>query len=341
MTKAFISGCAGPVLTEAERAFFRAEDPWGLILFGRNCETPDQISRLSAEFRAAVGRADAPVVIDQEGGRVMRLKPPLWPSYPSGRIYGLLYEQDSAAGLRAAWLGARLIADDLLAIGITMDCLPVLDLLYPETVAAIGNRSYGRDPAMVAALGMAAAEGLLAGGVLPVMKHMPGHGRAEVDSHHDLPRIRAPREAILADDVAPFHAFRAAPFGMTAHLLYEAIDPAAPATQSKIVVDEIIRGAIGFDGALMSDDLSMQALGGTLGDRARKAHAAGLDLVLHCNGDMNEMRQVADATPELAGVALARCQRGMARRQDPAAGFDRAAHRAEFEALIGRIEPLA
>ncbi|MCY1707505.1 beta-N-acetylhexosaminidase [Pannonibacter sp. SL95] len=341
MTKAFISGCAGLELTDDERAFFRAEDPFGLILFGRNCQSPEQIAALSADFRSVVGRPDAPVLIDQEGGRVMRLKPPLWPNYPSGRSYGLLYELDAAAGLRAAFLGARLIAADLLAIGITMDCLPVLDVLYPETVAAIGNRSYGPDPEMVAALGMAAAEGLLAGGVLPVMKHIPGHGRAQVDSHLDLPRITAPLEDILARDVAPFRAYSKAPFGMTAHLLYEAIDPSAPATQSALIVERIIRGEIGFDGALMSDDLSMQALGGSLGERAEKTHAAGVDLVLHCNGDMDEMRQVAAATPELSGRALERCLAGLALRKDPAPGFDRAVARAEFDALMARVEVTA
>jgi beta-N-acetylhexosaminidase len=338
MTKAFITGCAGLELTADERTFLTDEDPWGLILFRRNCESAVQISALTASFREAVGRADAPVLIDQEGGRVQRLRPPLAPSYPPARRFGQLYELDREKGMRAAFLGARLIAHDLAALGITVDCMPVLDVLFPQTVDAIGDRAYADEPEAVAALARAACDGLLAGGVLPVIKHLPGHGRAEVDSHLELPRVRAPRSDLEALDMLPFRKLADLPLGMTCHLLFEDIDPDHPATQSKIIIEQVIRRQIGFDGVLMSDDLSMEALGGGIGSRAAKSFAAGCDLALHCNGDMAEMRQVAEVAPELEGVSLARCDRALASRRVPQAGFDALAARAEMDALLAGAE---
>src|SRR4029079_5876848 len=227
--KAFISGCAGTQLSPDERNFFVREEPWGLILFRRNCETPDQIRGLAAQFRAAVGRKDAPVLIDQEGGRVQRLRPPTWPAYPPGRVMGRVAETDRARGARAAWLQARLIAADLAELGIDVDCLPVLDVV-PGISAAIGHRSFGPDPAITALLGRAMADGLAAGGLLPVMKHIPGHGRAEADSHHALPVVDADLATLAATDFAPFAVLADLPMAMTCHVVYRAIDPEHPAT---------------------------------------------------------------------------------------------------------------
>lgn len=334
MTKAFISGCSGLELTLEETAFFKGEDPWGVILFRRNCDTPEQVKTLVAAFRDAVGRADAPVLIDQEGGRVQRLRSPNWPAYPPQGRFGELYGDDPQQGLRTAWLGARLIAHDLLSLGITVDCLPLLDLRLPETVDAIGDRAFSADAAIVAELGRAVCDGLLAGGVLPVIKHLPGHGRARVDSHLELPRIAASEQQLREADFRPFIALSDMPLAMTAHLLYEAIDPIYPATQSAEIIHRIVRSEIGFDGCLMSDDISMKALGGDMRERAAASFAAGCDLVLHCNGDMDEMKAVAAAAPQLTGLPLRRCQKAVAARIDPQQEFDPEAARQEFELLL-------
>ena len=334
MTKAFISGCSGTVLTPEETAFFREVNPWGLILFRRNCEAPKQVTDLVASFREAVGRAAAPVLIDQEGGRVMRLRPPNWPSYPPAGTFGTLYEKDTQSGKKAAWLDARLIAHDLLTIGITVDCLPLLDLRLPETVDAIGDRAYSDDPDTVADLGRATCEGLMAGGVLPVIKHLPGHGRARIDSHLELPRISAAREDLSRSDFLPFKELSDLPLAMTAHLLYEEVDPEHPATQSRTIIQDIIRGEIGFDGCLMSDDISMKALGGDMRERAALSFAAGCDLVLHCNGDMAEMKAVAEAAPVLQGRSLERCDQALAMRKQLEADFDPVAAREELDELL-------
>lgn len=333
MTKAFISGCSGYELLPEEEAFFRSEDPWGLILFRRNCGDPGQLAKLVASFRAAVGRSDAPVLIDQEGGRVQRLRPPNWPSFPPANRFGYLYGEDPRRARKAAFLGARLIAHELLDLGITVDCLPLLDICYPDTVDAIGDRAYSNDPDIVADLGRASYDGLLAGGVLPVIKHLPGHGRALVDSHLELPRVRASCDE-LEEDYRPFRALVDAPLAMTAHLLYEAVDGDLPATQSPRVIQDVIRKEIGFSGCLMSDDISMKALGGDMRERASACFAAGCDIVLHCNAEMSEMKAVASATPELAGVACERCEAALALRMDPAPGFDALAAHAEFARLI-------
>ncbi len=312
--RAFIVGCVGLRLNEDERAFFRASRPWGLILFKRNIDNPTQVAALTSEFRSVVGY-DAAVLVDQEGGRVQRLSPPNWRAYPAGAAYAQARSGVEASDL--ARLGARLIAHDLKSLGIDVDCLPVLDTPVEGAHNIIGDRAYAKDALSVARLGRAAAQGLLAGGVLPVMKHIPGHGRALADSHLELPIVRASRAELEAHDFAPFKANRDLPAAMSAHVVYTALDPERPATHSPYVVREIIRGHIGFDGLLMSDDLSMKALGGSFFDRARKLFAAGLDLALHCNGDLGEATAVAEASPVLSGAALARAERAKAAIRAP------------------------
>ena len=302
--RAFVSGCQGFRLSQEERAFLREADPWGLILFKRNVESREQLRALTSEFRALVGR-DAPVLIDQEGGRVQRLAPPLWAAYPAAaRFDAELGRERAEAAVR---LTMRLIAHDLREVGINVDCAPVLDVADEATHAVIGSRAYGRDPARVAALARAAMAGLLAGGVAPVVKHIPGHGRARADSHLELPVVEASR-AELERDFAPFRALKDAPAAMTAHVVYTALDRERPATTSPKVLSQIVRADIGFDGLLISDDLSMKALGGPFEERTRAVFAAGVDIALHCNGDLAEGRPVAEATPPLEGRALARAE---------------------------------
>jgi len=335
--RACILGCSATALTDAERGFFRDADPWGFILFRRNVESPDQVRRLVDAFRASVGRADAPVLIDQEGGRVQRLRPPHWPAYPPGRAYGELPPADRR---EMAWLGARLIANDLHALGVTVDCLPVLDVPSPGAHDVIGDRAYASEPGETASLGRAAAEGLIAGGVLPVVKHIPGHGRAGVDSHKRLPMVDATLADLEARDFAPFRALADMPMAMTAHVVYRALDRACPATTSALVIAEIIRGAIGFQGLLISDDLSMEALKGGLAERTAAALAAGCDVALHCNGDAEEMTGVVAAAPPLAGQALARAVAALARLPDEIGPFDATEGRARFDAAFdGRWVP--
>lgn len=330
---AFISGCAGPTLSADEVAFFRDARPWGFILFKRNCETPEQVAALTRALREAAGRPEAPVLIDQEGGRVQRLGPPHWPAYPAGAVYGAIYAKDPAKGLRAATLGARLIACDLLALGIDVDCLPVLDVPVPGAHDVIGARAYARTPEPVAAIGRAVAEGLLAGGVLPIVKHMPGHGRAGVDSHLSLPRVATDRATLSTTDFAPFRANADLPMAMSAHVVFEAIDAEAPATQSARVIADVIRDEIGFDGLLMTDDLGMEALSGMPADRARRSLDAGIDIVLHCNGKLDQMRAVAGVVGPLHGVAADRAARALTWRRVPAP-LDEAAARAELAELL-------
>jgi len=329
--KALIFGCAGPHLEPAERDFFRAANPAGFILFQRNCVDPDQVRSLVADLKAAVGRPDAPVLIDQEGGRVQRLKPPHWRAAPSS---GRIAQLPAAAAERAAWLNARLIALDLDFLGIAIDCMPVLDLPVPGAHEVIGSRALGTEPAPVARLGRAVMQGLEAGGVLPVIKHLPGHGRATVDSHEHCPVVETPEEELLARDLAPFQALADAPFAMTAHVVYTAWDAKRPGTLSPIVIREIIRGRIGFAGALISDDLSMKALGGDLPDRARGALAAGCDLALHCNGKLDEMMALAAAVGSLDEAGAARFGQALARRNTPEP-VDPAALLAELGELLG------
>jgi beta-N-acetylhexosaminidase len=282
--RAFITGLAGPTLTPDERQFLRESQPWGFILFKRNIQSPSQVAEFVKECRAVIRDPGAPVLIDQEGGRVQRLGPPHWPAYPSGSLYGTLYDADPNAGLAAAELGARLIAADLKTLGIDVDCMPVADVPVTGSDMVIGDRAYGANPRKVAALARAVADGLLAGGVLPVIKHMPGHGRANADSHHKLPVIGADRAELETTDFAAFRPLASLPAGMTAHVVFTAFDPHLPATTSRTMIDQVIRGYIGFDGLLMTDDVSMQALQGSIGQRTAAALAAGCDVVLHCNG---------------------------------------------------------
>jgi len=281
---ACILGCSGAALTAEERAFFRDVRPWGFILFKRNVESPEQVRALVEALRACVGRADAPVLVDQEGGRVQRLGPPHWNRYPPGRAFGTLAGNDPLLRREIARLGARLLAHDLAALGINVDCVPVLDVPVPGAHDVIGDRAYGTTPDDVAVLGRAAAEGLIAGGVLPVIKHMPGHGRAGVDSHLNLPVVETAYDELDAVDFAPFRVLSDMPMAMTAHVVYTAIDPKRPSTTSRKAVREVMRGAIGFDGLIMTDDLSMKALKGSIAERTRRALAAGCDVILHCNG---------------------------------------------------------
>ena len=318
---ASIYGCEGTGLSEREARFFREAKPWGFILFARNISDPAQVRRLVGDLREAAGH-DAEVLIDQEGGRVQRLTPPNWRRYPPGRRYGEIYEQDAEQGLHAARLGAQLIAAELRHLGITVDCLPVLDVPVPGAHDVIGDRAYADVPGPVAALGLAAAEGLLSGGVLPVIKHVPGHGRAGVDSHKSLPVVDTPAAELSRIDFGPFHALRHMPLAMTAHVVYSALDPDRPATTSPLVIEKVIREEIGFGGVLMSDDLSMEALKGTLAERARQSLEAGCDLVLHCNGKMGEMEQVAAEVPILSGEPLGRSETAISQRKVPIASLD-------------------
>lgn len=306
--RAFVAGCLGLALTPDERAFFREADPFGFILFRRNIDQPEQVRALTASLREAVGRADAPILIDQEGGRVQRLGPPHWPRYPAGRAYGLLPQSRR----ETARLGARLMAHDLRELGITVDCLPVLDVPMPGAHDVIGDRAYGEDPQTVNALGGAAAAGLMAGAVLPVAKHIPGHGRAGADSHLSLPRVDASLAELRSRDFFPFKCLSHLPAAMTAHVVYEAIDPERPGTVSRRVIQDIVRGEIGFEGLLFTDDLSMKALSGSFRTRAEEAIAAGCDIALHCCGDLAEARGVAEGVPVLSGASLDRAEAALA-----------------------------
>ena len=335
--RAFITGIAGTRLNPAERAFLAEYRPWGLILFARNCTHRRQIAALCAEFRLAVGRNDAPVFIDQEGGRVQRLRPPLAWRYPAAAWIGAIDRVDNAIAGRAAFLYGRLIAEDLAAIGITADCLPVLDVRRPETHDVIGDRAFSDQPETVAQLARRQMEGLMAGGVSPVMKHIPGHGRATADSHFDLPQVDAPLSALEGTDFVPFIHVNDCGMAMTAHVIYEALDAGRPATLSPSVVGGVIRGIIGFDGLLMTDDLSMKALKGPMEGRARAALDAGCDMLLHCNGDMPEMEAVADAAPVLEGKALERAGAAIAPRNHVETGARVEELRAEFLALMARF----
>src|ERR1700761_1948476 len=292
MTKAFIIGISGPELNVDERAFIAAERPWGFILFKRNVETPAQVASLVDELKKCAGRPEAPVLIDQEGGRVQRLGPPQWPAYPPGAVFGRLYDLDPALGLKAARLSSRLIAADLAELGITVDCLPLADVPVAGADAIIGDRAYGTEPGKVAAIARAVTEGLEKGGILPVLKHIPGHGRATADSHLRLPEVKASKSDLERSVFAAFQPLADLPMAMTAHVVFSVLDPVHPATTSATIIAQVIRGAIGFQGLLMSDDVSMNALAGTIAERTRASLTAGCDMVLHCNGKLAEMRGV-------------------------------------------------
>ena len=334
MTRACILGCSGTRLNGEERALFETAEPFGFILFARNIENPDQVRALVREMRAIVGRDDALILIDQEGGRVQRLKPPHWPDFPPAALFGEIYAHNKARGLDAARLGAKLIAAELSELGINVDCLPVADLRLPEGHGIISDRSYGNEPSAVAELASAAADGLMEGGVLPVLKHIPGHGRARADSHEELPVVATSLAELDRTDFEPFRRLAGLPIAMTAHVVYSAIDPDRPATVSPVVIDQIVRGRIGFDGLLLTDDLSMRALTGSLGGRTESAFAAGCDMALHCNGRLEEMREVVAASPVLAGEASRRAGAALGRLGTPGKGLNVAEARTRFSAMI-------
>jgi beta-N-acetylhexosaminidase len=338
-TRAFITGIGSHSLTADERDFLRDAAPWGFILFKRNVENPAQVRALVDQLREAVGWA-APILIDQEGGRVQRLGPPHWPIYPPGAVFSALYDDEPAKGLRAATLSSRLIAADLAEVGIDVDCLPLADVPVPGADAVIGNRAYGTHPEKVAAIARAVTEGLEQGGVLPVLKHIPGHGRANADSHHALPVVDTAKEELEAVDFAAFRPLADLPMAMTAHVVFNAFDAAQPATTSATMITQVIRGSIGFQGLLMSDDVSMNALSGTIADRTKALFAAGCDVALHCNGKLDEMQQVVRETPVLSGQPLQRADAALAAKR-AATAFDRGAGRAELDALIARAGAVA
>jgi beta-N-acetylhexosaminidase len=334
--RAAVLGLLGPDLSPVEAAFFRKVNPWGFILFGRNVTDPAQLRRLTADLRAAVGR-DAPIFVDQEGGRVQRLRGPHWSEWlPPLNMVRMAMEAapdtPEQAACRAMELRYRLIAAELRGVGIDANCAPCLDVASSKTHPFLLNRCFSNDPALIARLGRAAADGHLAGGVLPVIKHMPGHGRATLDSHKGLPRVTAPRAMLETHDFVPFRALSDLPIAMTAHIVYDAIDAENPATTSATVV-QVMREGIGFAGLLMSDDLSMNALAGSLGERAAATIAAGVDIALHCNGKMEEMVPVVEAAGDLTPKATLRAQAALALRKDPET-VDIAALRADLSGLV-------
>jgi len=334
--RAFITGISGTELNADERTFIRSELPWGFILFKRNVENPKQVALLVDELKRLAGRSEVPILIDQEGGRVQRLGPPHWPLYPPGAMFGSLYDTDPAAGLKAAHLSARLIAADLTDLGITVDCLPLADVPVAGADSVIGDRAYGAEPAKVAKIARAVTEGLAEGGILPILKHIPGHGRATVDSHLRLPEVKSSQSELDRTDFAAFRPLADLPMAMTAHVVFSAIDPVHPATTSATIIREVIRGVIGFQGLLMSDDVSMNALSGSVAERTRAITAAGCDIVLHCNGKLTEMREVAAEAPELSGMAWQRAHQALASRRAPQP-IDRRAARAELEVMMKKV----
>ncbi len=324
---AFITALGGLELSSEEAAVLRAVRPCGVILFARNISDPEQVRRLTGAVREAIASDDLMILVDQEGGRVQRMKPPHWSLLPPGSHYAQCYVQDAAHALVATRLVARLMAEELRDVGINTDCAPVLDLPVPGSHAIIGDRAFGDTPAQVVALGGAQAQGLIAGGVLPVIKHVPGHGRATKDSHLDLPVVDTPRAELTVTDFATFAALARLPAAMTAHVVFSTIDPERPASTSGTVTRDVIRGAIGFDGLLMSDDLGMKALEGTVAEKAKAVFDAGSDVALLCSGDLAETKAVAEVAPALAGVPLARLRRASAVFRQQPQDFDRAAAR--------------
>lgn len=314
ISSAVIFGCAGLTLSDAEKEFFKKVNPVGFILFARNIDTPEQVKALVASLRDAVGRKDAPVLIDQEGGRVQRLKPPHWEDHPAGEVFGRLYEADPSQAMDAAHMNARLIGRELKELGIDVDCLPLLDVPVDNAHDVIGDRAFSKDPRAVADLGLAVCEGLLSEGIMPIVKHMPGHGRAFADSHFNLPVVSTGLVDLERNDFEPFKRLASAPWGMTAHIVYSAIDQQKPASLSKKVIGDIIRGYIGFKGFLVCDDMSMKALKGSLADLTTEALDAGCDAVLHCNGKMEEMQEIASTVRPLTEDAAKRLDRSFCMR---------------------------
>jgi len=331
MTKpaACIFGCEGLHLTAAEKQFFQTANPWGFILFARNLTDANQIRALTTDIRQTMGR-NVPILIDQEGGRVQRLRAPDWSEWLSPLDHVTQNPDICSIELRY-----RIIAAELQALGIDVNCAPMLDIATADSHEIIENRCFGRDPETVTKMGRAAASGLLAGGVLPIIKHIPGHGRANMDSHFELPKLDTPFATLQASDFIPFKQLSDLPMAMTAHITYTGIDPDNCATQSTKVINTI-RTDMGFDGLIMTDDLSMKALNGSFADRCNASFGAGCDVVLHCNGVMAEMVQVAAATPALSGKSLARADAALKMRQTPGA-FDLKAAKSEFAQMMQRV----
>ena len=334
--QAAIYGLAGPELTENERDFFRDVDPAGYILFKRNCLNSEQLRKLNDDLYALSGRPDLPILIDQEGGRVARMQPPEWPAFPQAAAFADLYDLAPSSAIEATRVNARALALMLRAVGVNVNCLPVLDVRQPGATEIVGDRSLGGDPMQVSALGRAVLDGMASAGVVGVVKHMPGHGRALVDSHKELPLVTASDDE-LAIDLEPFERLRWAPMGMVAHVVYSAWDPDLPASLSPAVIGTIIRDRIGFDGLLMTDDLGMDALTGDMGSRAAAAVAAGCDIALHCSGDMTEMQSVAASVPDLSADGEARLARAMAGTLNEADDIDFAEAVAKRDALLALV----
>jgi beta-N-acetylhexosaminidase len=333
LMQAAIYGLSGADLTDDERAFFRDADPAGYILFRRNCETADQLRRLTDSLQALSGRRDLPILIDQEGGRVARMRAPEWPEFPTGEAFDRLYQAAPSSAIEAARSNARALALTLKAVGINVNCLPLLDVRQPDADEIIGDRALGSEPMQVAALGRAILDGMASAGVVGVVKHIPGHGRALCDSHVALPVVTASDQE-LEIDVQPFERLKWAPMAMTAHVVYTAWDPDHPASQSPRVIQDIVRGRIGFEGRLMSDDIGMEALQGGFGERAAGVVAAGNDLALHCSGDMAEMLALASAVPQIGEEARERLTRAMASAEPIADGPDYAEAAAKRDELL-------
>ncbi len=328
-----IFGLSGPVLTADEAAFFRDADPLGYILFGRNCVDRAQMRALTDSLRDLSGRDDLPILIDQEGGRVARMQPPEWPAFPAGPAFDALYEVAPSSAIEAARANGQALALMLAEVGVNVNCAPLLDVRMPETTPAVGGRTFGSDPMRVAALGRAMLDGMAKGGVVGVVKHMPGHGRGVVDSHYELPVVDAD-DAALERDIEPFRTLRDAPMGMTCHVVFKAWDADHPATLSPTVIRDVIRGRIGFDGLLMTDDIDMKALSGTAGEKAAQAIAAGCDVALDCWARMGEMEEIVGRLSDAPPVTLARLERAMARaRPEPGAIDDLIAKREALLAL--------
>lgn len=325
MTSALILGMSGLDLTADERAFFREADPWGYIVFARNIADKAQLLRLTDRLREVSGRADVPILIDQEGGRVARLKEPVWRHPPPAAAFAGIYGRDVETAMEAAFLNSRLIAAELREVGINVSCSPCIDLLHEEGHGIIGDRALGSETNQIAELGRAVAEGLLDGAVLPVVKHIPGHGRARTDSHLELPEVVTAHEELSRTDFVPFRSLSDMPMAMTAHVVYSALDPERCATLSSRVVHHVIRGEIGFDGLLMSDDVGMNALSGGFDERTHRSLVAGCDVVLHCSGNMDEMQECLRGARTLDGEAARRA----------AAALDRIAPPSDFDAGKG------
>jgi beta-N-acetylhexosaminidase len=336
MTNAAIYGLAGTTLTADERAFFRDCRPTGYIVFRRNIEDRAQLRALTDALRDLEGHDDVPILIDQEGGRVARMRPPEWPAFPAGEAFDRLYQLAPSSAIEAARVNARALGLMLNEVGITIDCLPMLDVRQPGATDIVGDRALGSNPMQVSALGRAILDGLASAGVLGVVKHIPGHGRALVDSHKELPVVDA-GEDLLSIDLEPFERLRDAAMGMTSHLLYTQWDAERPASQSPTVIHDIIRQRIGFDGFLMSDDIDMGALAGDHGERAAACIAAGCDAVLQCDGRMDHMNEVAAAVGDLAPEAEARLARAMAMRFTPDDEMDFATALAKRDALLALV----